>query len=74
MIQILIHKYTRLKPGRKTSKIDVKRYHRDKRKRSGKIRKEGEVKRLGLLRDPETGWLMGTYKMPSRRRAKSIRK
>lgn len=74
MADILIHGYERRKPGRKTSKIEIGGYKRYKRRKSGKIRKEGEIVRLGQLRDPKTGWFLGSYRIKTRRRAKSKRK
>lgn len=55
-----VKSYDRRLPGRKAT-VKVRGYRRPSRKLSGKrVREEPKIK-LGYIRDPKTGWIIGSY-------------
>jgi hypothetical protein len=74
-VTVIIPSYQRTKRGMKTAQMKIRGYKRPKPRKSRKIERQQQKVKLGVLRDPKTGWLMGSYVIRnSRRRAKNRRR
>lgn len=57
----VVHSYNRRMPGRKTKYVHIHSYRRPTRKGSGRRIREMPKTKLGYIRDPKTGWIIGSY-------------